>query len=90
MASIRSYRTSKGERRYEVRYHDGDGKKRSQAFSSHRDAQAFKLDIERKRQPGKLSSHRVEGRRLFAEGEVRRWLLSRHEGSTLDGNGAGR
>jgi integrase len=45
MASIRSYRTSKGERRYEVRYRDGDGRQRSHAFTAHKDAQAFKLVI---------------------------------------------
>lgn len=54
MASIRSYRTAKGERRYEVRYRDGDGRQRSRAFSAHKDAQAFKLDVERRRQAGAL------------------------------------
>jgi excisionase family DNA binding protein len=39
---------------------------------------------------GELPSYKVEGRRLFDEGEVRRWLLSCHEGSTLDRNRAGR
>lgn len=36
MASINSYRTVKGERRYDVRYRDGDGKQRSRAFSPSR------------------------------------------------------
>ncbi|MGH3047930.1 MAG: tyrosine-type recombinase/integrase [Gaiellaceae bacterium] len=54
MASIRSYRTSKGERRYEVRFRDGQGHERSKAFSARKDAQAFKLDVERKRQAGIL------------------------------------
>jgi excisionase family DNA binding protein len=35
---------------------------------------------------GELPSYKVEGRRLFDVGEVRRWLISRHEGSTLDQN----
>jgi excisionase family DNA binding protein len=39
---------------------------------------------------GHLPSYKVEGRRLFDEGEVHRWLLSCHQGSTLDGNQAGR
>ena len=88
MASIHPYRTAKGEHRYAVRYRDGAGRKRSQAFSTHKDAQAFKLDLERKRQTRPLS--RLEGRRLFEGGEVRRWLLSRHEGTSLGGREAGR
>ena len=54
MASIRSYRTASGQRRYEVRYRDGDGRQRSRAFSAHKDAQAFKVDIERRQQAGLL------------------------------------
>jgi integrase len=54
MASIRPYRTSRGERRYEVRYRDQTGKQCSRAFSTHRDAQTFKLDTERRRQAGIL------------------------------------
>src|SRR5579884_2449611 len=54
MASISAYRTAKGEKRYEVRYWDTAGKHRSRAFSLHKDAQAFKLDVERKRQAGIL------------------------------------
>src|SRR5579884_1703804 len=54
MASINSYRTAKGEKRYEVRYWDAAGKHRSRAVSVHKDLQAFKLDVERKRQAGIL------------------------------------
>jgi integrase len=54
MASIQLYRTSRGERRYEVRYRDQDGRQRSRRFSAQRDAQAFKLDTERKHQAGGL------------------------------------
>jgi integrase len=54
MASIRSYRTASGQRRYEVRYRDGDGRQRSRAFSAHKDAQAFKVDVERRQQAGVL------------------------------------
>ncbi|MGH3048839.1 MAG: tyrosine-type recombinase/integrase [Gaiellaceae bacterium] len=54
MASIRPYRTPSGQRRYEVRYRDGDGRQRSHAFTAHKDAQAFKLDVERRRQAGLL------------------------------------
>jgi integrase len=54
MASIRSYRTPNGRRRYEVRYRDGNGRQRSRTFSAHKDAEAFKLDVERRHQAGLL------------------------------------
>ncbi|HEU5372189.1 MAG TPA: site-specific integrase [Gaiellaceae bacterium] len=54
MASINAYRTANGERRYEVRYWDAGGRHRSRVFSVRKDAQAFKLDVERKRQAGIL------------------------------------
>jgi integrase len=54
MASINSHRTAKGERRYEVRYRDANGRNCSRTFSVHKDAQAFKLDVERRRQAGVL------------------------------------
>jgi integrase len=54
MASIRAYQTGRGERRYEVRYRDGSARQRSRVFSVHRDARAFKLDVERRAQAGTL------------------------------------
>jgi hypothetical protein len=54
MASIRPYRLAGGERRYSVRYRDPVGRNRSRTFSLHKDAQAFKLDIERRHQAGLL------------------------------------
>lgn len=92
MASIHPYQTKNGARRYGVRYRDRDGKQRSRAFSTHKDAHAFKLQVERKRPAGhgQLASHTIEGRRLFDAGKVRRWLRSRREGSTLDRNHGGR
>lgn len=54
MASIRAYETAKGERRYEVRYRDGGHRERSRVFSVHKDARAFKLDVERRAQAGAL------------------------------------
>jgi excisionase family DNA binding protein len=33
---------------------------------------------------GELPSYKVEGRRLFAEAEVARWLQGRHEGVNSD------
>ena len=46
MAWIRSHRTAKGARRYEVCYRDADGRQRSCTFSIHKGAQAFKLQVE--------------------------------------------
>ena len=54
MASIRAYATAKGERRYEVRFRDHSSRERSRVFSVHRDARAFKLDVERRAQAGVL------------------------------------
>jgi hypothetical protein len=54
MASIRNYRTPNGQRRYEVGFRDGDGRQRSRAFTARKDAEAFKVDVERKRQAGIL------------------------------------
>jgi hypothetical protein len=60
MASIRPYRTPNGQRRYEVRYRDGDGRQRSRAFTAHKDAQAFKLDVDRPdRHPDHASPRRA-------------------------------
>jgi integrase len=72
MASINPYRTAKSERRYEVRYWDAAGHHRSRVFSVHRDAQAFKLDVERKRQAGVLYQAPAE-----PFGEVARAWLER-------------
>lgn len=85
MASIHSYRTVKGERRYGVRYRDGDGRQRSRAFATRKDAYAFKLEVERQRLTarGLRAPHAIRDRHLFNEGEVRAWLRSRHRGSTL-------
>jgi integrase len=60
MASIRTYRTAKGDRRYEVRFRDGHGGEHSRSFSAKRDALAFKLDVERRRQAGALYIARAE------------------------------
>ena len=75
MVSTHPYQTTKGARRYAIR---DNGSRRLQAFSTHTDAQAFKLQVERKRLAthGQPSSSKVEGRRLFDEREVRRWLRS--------------
>jgi hypothetical protein len=54
MATIRSYRTKRGDGRYEVRFRDPEGRQRSRSFSVHKDAQGFKLDVERKHQAGIL------------------------------------
>jgi integrase len=54
MASIHAYQTTKGERRYDVRYRNQEGRQHSRVFTARKDAQVFKLDVERKRQAGLL------------------------------------
>jgi hypothetical protein len=77
MASIRAYRTSRGERRYEVRFRDQAGRQCSRAFSTHRDAQAFKLDAERRRQAGILYQAPPE---RFGEA-AKAWLVRYERGA---------
>jgi hypothetical protein len=82
MASIHSYQTKKGERRYDVRYRDGEGRQRSRAFSTHKTPRRSRSRSSANGSPPIASSpgytYKVEGRRLFNEGEVRQWLRSRH------------
>jgi integrase len=73
MASIRPYRTPSGQRRYEVRYRDGDGRQRSRAFTAHKDAQTFKLDVERKCQAGVLYQAPPERFRAVAAAWLKRY-----------------
>src|SRR6266508_1993580 len=75
MASINSYRTAKGERRYEVRYRDSAGRNRSRAFSVHKDAQAFRLDVERKRQAGILYQAPPERFREVSQAWLERFVI---------------
>lgn len=77
IASIRPYRTPSGQRRYEVRYRDGDGRQRSRAFTAHKDAQAFRLDVERRRQAGILYQAAPE---RFGD-HARAWLTRYEQGA---------
>ncbi len=72
MASIHTHRTAKGDRRYTVRYRDRGGRQRSRTFPAFKDALAFRLDVERRRQAG--ARRNVEGRRLFSKAELASWL----------------
>jgi integrase len=54
VASIRKYRTGRGQIRYEVRWRDGSGRGRSQAFHAHADAERRRVDVERRKQLGAL------------------------------------
>lgn len=75
MASIRPYVTAKGERRYEVRYRDGSHRERSRVFSVHKDAKAFKLDIERRHQAGLLYQAPPERFGVIATGWMERYVI---------------
>lgn len=74
MASIHPYRTSKGERRYRVAYRDGSGRQRSSSFSARADAQAFRLEVERKRQAGILYHAPAERFRETADAWLERYV----------------
>ncbi len=75
MAWIRSHRTAKGQRRYEVCYRDADGRERSRTFSVHKDAQAFKLDVERRRQAGALYQAAPERFGEVAQAWLERFMI---------------
>ncbi|MGH2781206.1 MAG: tyrosine-type recombinase/integrase [Thermoleophilaceae bacterium] len=73
MATIRSYRTKGGDRRYEVRFRDVEGRQRSRSFSVHKDAQAFKVDVERKHQAGVLYAAPPERFGVYANAWLERF-----------------
>ncbi len=75
MASIRVYRTSKGERRYAVRYRDPAGRTRARSFSVQRDAQAFMLELERRQQAGLLYQAPPERFRVVADAWLERYVI---------------
>jgi integrase len=75
MASIRAYETAKGERRYEVRYRENGARERSRVFSVHRDARAFKLDVERRQQAGVLYQAPPERFGVVAQAWLERYVI---------------
>jgi integrase len=75
VASIRAYDTAKGERRYEVRYRDGGHRERSRVFSVHKDARAFKLDVERRHQAGLLYQAPPERFGAVAQAWLERYII---------------
>jgi hypothetical protein len=54
MASIRTYVTSRGKKRWEVRWRDTARRDRSQAFGREGDAKRFRVELERREQLGGL------------------------------------
>jgi integrase len=75
MASIHVHQTAKGERRYDVRYRDQQGRQRSRFFSVRKDAQAFKLDVERRRQAGELYQAAPEPFSTVAQAWLERYTI---------------
>lgn len=75
MASISPYRTANGDRRYEVRYRDAVGRNRSRAFSVQKDALAFKVDVERRRQAGILFQALPESFGEVAQAWLERFVI---------------
>ena len=75
MASIHVHQTAKGERRYDVRYRDQQGKQRSRFFSVRKDAQAFRLEVERRRQAGELYQAAPEPFSTVAQAWLERYTI---------------
>jgi integrase len=75
VASIRAYETAKGERRYEVRYRENGARDRSRVFWVHRDARAFKLDVERRHQAGALYQAPPERFGVVAQAWLERYVI---------------
>jgi integrase len=75
MASIHPYQTAKRERRYDVRYRDTEGRQHSRVFAARKDAQAFKLDVERKRQAGVLYQAPPERFSTLAKAWLERYTI---------------
>jgi integrase len=74
VASIRRYLTSRGERRWEVRWRDPRGRQTCKTFSREGDARRYRVDVERKQQLGPLYDARPE---LF--GDFERGWFDRYE-----------
>ena len=75
MASIHAHHTASGQRRYEVRYRDAGGHNRARTFSVHKDAQAFKVDVERRRQAGALYQEAPERFGEVAQAWLERFVI---------------
>jgi integrase len=73
MASIRSYRTSLKESRFEVRWRDGAGRDRCKTFKLKADALRFKVEVERRQQLGELYEAPPETFGTFVEGWLARY-----------------
>jgi integrase len=73
MASISSYQTQAGERRYVVRFRSADGRHRGRSFNRKRDAENFRADIIRRKQLGPLYEAEVETLGAFIEGWQERY-----------------
>jgi integrase len=73
MASIRAYETSRGDKRFEVRWRDARGRSRSKAFNRAASARRFKVDLESRLQLGTLYEARPEPFASFLDGWLRRY-----------------
>jgi integrase len=60
VASIRRYKTGKGEARFEVRWRDGRGRDRCKAFKLRGDAAKYRVEVERRQQLGPLYDAQAE------------------------------
>lgn len=75
MASIRTYRTTAGTKRWEVRWRDALGRDRSKVFYREGDAKRLRIEVERRQQLGSLYDARRVTLQEFFEGWCERYAL---------------
>jgi integrase len=73
VASIRKYKSAKGEPRFEVRWRDARGRGRCKTFKLNGDARRFRVDVERRQQLGPLYDAKAEHFGIFLEGWLTRY-----------------
>jgi integrase len=73
VASIRRYKTGKGEPRFEVRWRDARGRDRCKAFKLRADAAKYRVEVERRQQLGPLYDAQAEHFGDFLEGWLARY-----------------
>lgn len=73
MASIRKYKTAKGEPRFEVRWRDSRGRERCKTFKLLADARRHRIDVERRQQLGPLYEAQPERFGDFLDGWLARY-----------------
>ena len=77
MASVTSYKTRSGERRWRVRWRDAGGREHSRSFLRARDAERYAVETARRAQLGGLYTARPETFGEYADAWLARWRAQR-------------